>query len=97
MPDLPKPLGGRSPRQINLPRAPLVLVLAQTRFPGILKIDNKEAVVPFQDAIRRDYPLFTQETTQQIEIQVGAGGPMARPYPELFGDFATLSNGGGYL
>jgi uncharacterized protein (TIGR04255 family) len=82
MPDsLPKPLGGPPPREINLPRAPLVLVVAQTRFPGILKIDNKEAVAPFQESIRRDYPLFTQEATQQIEVQIGPGGPMVRPVP----------------
>jgi uncharacterized protein (TIGR04255 family) len=56
-------------------RAPLVRVIAQVRFPGILKIDNKDAVSAFQEEIRDDYPLFEQIPNQQLQIQVGSGGP----------------------
>jgi uncharacterized protein (TIGR04255 family) len=79
MPDsLPPPLGGPSPSEVSLPHAPLAAVLAQLRFPGILKIDSKEAVAPFQEQVRRDYPLFEQEPTQQIEVQMGPSGPTVR-------------------
>jgi len=78
---LPPPLGGSPPSEISLPRAPLVRVLSQIRFPGILKIDNKDAVSGFQEAIRRDYPLFEQETKQQIQVQIGPGGPAVKQVP----------------
>jgi uncharacterized protein (TIGR04255 family) len=78
---LPPPLGGPPPPEISLPRAPLVRVLAQVRFPGILKIDNKDVVSAFQEEIRRDYPLFEQQTNQQIEVQVGPGGPTVKQMP----------------
>ncbi len=82
MPDkLPPPLGGPPPPEINLPRAPLVRVLAQVRFPGILKIDNKDAVSLFQEEIRRDYPLFEQQTTQRVEVQIGTGTPTIKQSP----------------
>jgi len=64
-----------------MPRAPLVRVLAQVRFPCILKIDSKEAVARFQEEIRRDYPLLEQEVSQQFQIQMGPGGPAIREVP----------------
>ena len=79
--NLPPPLGGAPPPEINLPRAPLVRVLAQVRFPGILKIENKDVVASFQEEIRRDYPLFEQQTTQRVEVQLGPGGPTVKQEP----------------
>jgi uncharacterized protein (TIGR04255 family) len=82
MPDnLTPPLGGLPPPEVSLPHAPLARVVAQVRFPGILKIDNKEGVAGFQDAIRREYPLFEQATSQQFEVQIGPGGPNIRQVP----------------
>jgi uncharacterized protein (TIGR04255 family) len=78
---LPPPLGGPPPSEVSLPRAPLVRVLSQVRFPGILKIDNKDAVSGFQEAIRRDYPLFEQMAKQQIQVQIGPGGPDVKQLP----------------
>jgi uncharacterized protein (TIGR04255 family) len=78
---LPPPLGGPPPSEINLPRAPLVRVLAQVRFPGILKIDSKEVVSSFQEEIRRDYPLFEQQPTQRLEVQIGPSGPAVQQMP----------------
>jgi uncharacterized protein (TIGR04255 family) len=75
---LPPPLGGPPPAEISLLRAPLVRVLAQVRFPGILKIENKDVVASFQEQIRRDYPLFEQQPTQRVEVQVGPGGPTVK-------------------
>jgi uncharacterized protein (TIGR04255 family) len=79
--NLPPPLGGPPPPEINLPNAPLVRVVAQIRFPGILKIDNKDAVSLFQEEVRREYPLFDQETTQRLEVQIGAGAPTIKQSP----------------
>src|SRR4051794_13728758 len=75
---LPVPLGGPSPAEVSLPRAPLVRVLAQVRFPGILKIDDKSSIVPFQEEIRGTYPLFQQEASQQLHVEVGPSGPAVR-------------------
>ena len=49
--NLPAPLGGSPPQEISLPRAPLVRVLTQVRFPGILKIEDKGMVASFQEKI----------------------------------------------
>ena len=54
---LPQPLGGPSPAEVSLSAAPLVRVLAQGRFPDVLKIDAKDTVAGFQEEIREDYPL----------------------------------------
>jgi uncharacterized protein (TIGR04255 family) len=78
---LTPPLGGPPPPEVSLSHAPLAKVVAQARFAGILKIDNKEGVAGFQDAIRREYPLFEQATNQQIEVQIGPGGPNIRQTP----------------
>jgi uncharacterized protein (TIGR04255 family) len=80
--NLPEPLGGSPPPEVSLPRAPLDRVLVQARFPGILKIDNKDSVASFQEAIRRDYPLFEQDTIQHFQVQIGQpGGPAFRQMP----------------
>jgi len=79
MPDtLPAPLGGSPPAEVSLPHAPLVRVVAQVRFPGILKIDDRSSLVPFQEEIRGTYPLFQQEASQQLHVEMGPNGPNVR-------------------
>jgi uncharacterized protein (TIGR04255 family) len=78
---LPEPLGGASPAEVSLSRAPLVRVLAQVIFPGILKIDSKDAVADLQEQIRGDYPLFEQQASRQVHLQVGVGEPIVRQEP----------------
>jgi uncharacterized protein (TIGR04255 family) len=80
-PKLPQPLGGAPPTEVSLARAPLVRVVAQVRFPDILKIDSKDAIAGLQEQIRDAYPLFEQQATQQIHLQVGAGEPVIRQAP----------------
>jgi uncharacterized protein (TIGR04255 family) len=58
-----------------------VRVLAEVRFPGILKIENKDVVASFQEEIRRDYPLFEQQPMQRVELQLGPGGPTVKQVP----------------
>jgi uncharacterized protein (TIGR04255 family) len=68
----------QDPAEINLPRAHPVRVLAQLRFPGILKIENKGVVAVFQEQIRRDYPLFEQQPMQRV-LWTHTGGNRADP------------------
>ncbi len=44
----------------------------------MLRIDTKAGVASFQDRIRANYPLFEQATSQQMQIEIGAGGPALR-------------------
>lgn len=76
---LPAPLGGPPPAEISLPRAPLARVLTQVRFPTILKIEQRESIIPFQEAIREHYPLFVQHSTEQLRVEMGPGGQSVRP------------------
>ena len=78
---LPEPLGGPAPAEVNLREPPLVRVLAQIRFPDILRIDAKADVAGLQEEIRGDYPLFEQQTIQQVQFQVGASEPAIRQMP----------------
>lgn len=74
MPDnLPPPLGGPPPAEVPLSRSPLVRVLAQASLPGILKISVREEAAKFQEQLRRDYPLFDEEST--LELRIGIGAP----------------------
>ena len=52
---------------------PLKAMLGQVRFPPILRVANLEALGPFQEAIRRDFPDFAPE--QQFSVTLGPEGP----------------------
>lgn len=69
-----------SPR-VRYSRNPLVEVICQLRFPKILKIE-KEAPVDFQEAVRSDYPLFSQP--QSIEMSISSN-PQPNSPPLLLG------------
>jgi uncharacterized protein (TIGR04255 family) len=73
MTQLPPPLGGEPPPEIDLSRSPLKRVVAQARFSSVLKIDNREAVAAFQEEVRSDYPFFEQSMIQQLQIDPSAG------------------------
>jgi uncharacterized protein (TIGR04255 family) len=51
---------------------PLKAMLGQIRFPPVLRIADLSSLVPFQDAIRHEFPAFDQE--QQISFVLGAQG-----------------------
>lgn len=57
------PLVGPPPREVPLTKAPLVRVIAQVRFGQILSIGNADFIAPFQEAIRRQYPVLQPERT----------------------------------
>lgn len=68
----PRPLTGEAPGHVALPRAPLIRVIAQVRFPTILAIGDERRVADFQEKIRKLYPVL--EATRAPEIVVAAGG-----------------------
>jgi uncharacterized protein (TIGR04255 family) len=55
------PLHGPAPAEIPLPKAPLVSVIAQVRFPTLLTVPVAERIIGFQEAIRDRYPYLNRE------------------------------------
>lgn len=66
--NLPPPLSGPPPSEVRLPTPPLVRVIAQVRFPGILKIRNPDTAAGFQECIRSTYPVLEKEQARRIEL-----------------------------
>lgn len=67
--------------EIPLSRSPLVSVIAQIRFPAVMAIQADPAfAAPFQEALRKDYPVFRRE--RQMQVLIGPGGT----FPQDAGD-----------
>lgn len=62
------PLVGGPPAEVPLPNAPLIRVIAQIRFPTILKIQDPDFVAPFQEAVRNEYPILQPEHNQTFAL-----------------------------
>lgn len=60
------PLVAPLPSEVPLQHAPLVRVIAQLRFPEILSVEERGFVAPFQEAIRKSYPVLRPEQTQGV-------------------------------
>jgi uncharacterized protein (TIGR04255 family) len=67
------PLAASLPTEVPLPGAPLVRVIVQVRFPSILSIEKRDFVAPFQEVIRKSYPVLRAEQTRGILL--GPDGP----------------------
>jgi uncharacterized protein (TIGR04255 family) len=65
------PLTGPPPREVPLPRAPLVRVIAQVRFPTILAVRQPDRMIGLQEAIHADYPELRPEQSQNVRIRPG--------------------------
>ena len=68
------PLTDPLPREVPLPQAPLLCVVAQLRFPLITSINDPGFIGPFQEAIRRRYPTLREDRTQTFTL--GIQGPI---------------------
>ncbi|MEO1406683.1 MAG: TIGR04255 family protein, partial [Pseudomonadota bacterium] len=55
---------------VHLANAPLIRVLAQVRFPPILKIREEAFIADFQEYIRKDYPRPLRDVVQGIDLAV---------------------------
>jgi uncharacterized protein (TIGR04255 family) len=62
------PLTAQPPIEVPLASAPLVRVIAQVRFPLVASIEKQEFIGPFQEAIRREYPILRQERESGIVL-----------------------------
>jgi uncharacterized protein (TIGR04255 family) len=66
-------LFGSSVQEVPLTRAPLVSVIAQVRFPPVMKIQADSGfVATFQEMIRKDYPIMRSE--RQLGVMIGPAG-----------------------
>lgn len=70
------PFTDQPPKEVPLPNAPLVRVIAQIRFPLVAAIEQRDFIAPFQETIRSTYPILRQEQTQ--ELLLGANAAAAR-------------------
>ena len=69
----PTPLKGVSMAEVPLPKAPLVRVIAQVRFPPILSILRADSVAGFQEVLRSEYPFLQKNDIKNIEFGLGPG------------------------
>ena len=75
------------PDEVPLPRAPLVRVVAQVRFPPVLSIEKRDFVAPFQEAVRARYPSLRGEQTRGLLM--GPQGSVPTP-PALIWRFTDI-------
>lgn len=68
MSDADTPLTGPPPSEVPLDNAPLVRVIAQVRFPVIASVEKREFIAPFQEAIRREYPVLRPEQSRGVVL-----------------------------
>lgn len=69
------PLIAPPPAEVPLRDAPLVRVLAQVRFPLIVAVERSDFIVPFQEAIRSEYPVLRPEQIQGVLLGVSSTVP----------------------
>lgn len=67
------PLFGAVPAEIPLPKAPLVTVLFQVRFPEIISIHDKAFIGGFQELIRNEYPGLTNDKLKTVAVDERRG------------------------
>jgi uncharacterized protein (TIGR04255 family) len=84
----PAPFGGPPPKDIPLARPPLVRVLTQIRFPIIASIENQGFIAPFQEAMRKDFPVV--QADHSSALTVGPSGLSLQP--QTIWRLSTLDN-----
>lgn len=80
------PLVAPPPAEVPLRDAPLVRVIAQVRFPEILAVEQRDFVVPFQEALRATYPVLRQEQTEEMLLSPAGTAASKRQIAWRFGD-----------
>ena len=59
--------------EVPLRNSPLASVIAQVRFPAVISIQGDPGfVAPFQEVLRKDYPILRQE--RQLQVLIGPTG-----------------------
>jgi uncharacterized protein (TIGR04255 family) len=73
------PFGGPAPSERHLLLSPLASVITQVRFSSVLTLLTQEGLIPFQERVRKTYPLFEPVTTSGFQLGIGAEGPSLQP------------------
>lgn len=72
----PSPFHSPPPPEVPLAQPPLVRVIAQLRFAPIAALGQLNFIAPFQEAIRRRYPILRPE--QATELLLGPDGAVVQ-------------------
>lgn len=86
MPYAHDPFALPPPNEVPLPRAPLVRVIAQVRFPLVASVERREFIAPFQEAIRGAYPVLRQEQTPALILTPAGPASLAPQAAWRFSD-----------
>jgi uncharacterized protein (TIGR04255 family) len=70
------PFGDEIP-EVTLPHSPLIRVLTQVRFPPVASLANQDFIAPFQEKLRREYPILRKE--QELGLMIGPAGAVSQP------------------
>ncbi len=62
------PLLDPPPKEVPLPNAPLVRVIAQVRYSPILSIESPDFIAPLQESLRETYPILRSEETRSLLV-----------------------------
>ena len=63
------PLFAPTPPEVPLKNAPLDRAICQVRFPRIMSIGQEEVVARYQEEVRQQYPVMSQQLIQPFQIQ----------------------------
>ena len=84
------PLVSAPPKEVPLPRSPLVRVLAQIRFPPIVSIEKRDFIASFQESIREDYAILRPEQTRGMMLVPQGVFPMESQVIWRFSDLDNI-------
>lgn len=76
--------------EVHLPRAPLVHVVAQVRFPLILALATEAGLAPLQALLSRDYPVLHLDST--VGVLLTSDGVTTQPQSEKVWRLQTKDN-----
>lgn len=62
----PNPFTDAPPAEVPLTNAPLIRVIMQARFPMIASVERRDFIAPFQEAIRKRYPVLRLEQSTNL-------------------------------
>lgn len=69
------PLTASAPREIWLPKAPLIRVVTRINFPVVVSIGKAEFIAPFQESLRSVYPVLRPEQALSVAFSITPGTP----------------------
>ena len=77
--------GDGVPLEVHLPRAPLIRVICQVRFPLIASIEDPKFIGEFQEVLRPEYPILREE--RALSLTLNASGMPVTSAPAILWRF----------